>query len=700
MGYRLGADIGGTFTDVQLLDDVTGELYVGKVPTTKEDPSKGFLQGVKRVTEERGIEVGDVASIVHGTTVVTNSLLERTFSPAGLVVTKGYRGLLEYARCHIPGPFGTWLIHVPERRPVLLEDVAEAPERLTHRGEVHVELDEDAIRQIAEDYREKGIASVGVSLLWSFVDAKHELRIKELFEEVYPDCEVILSSDVLAEIQEYERAATTALSAALKPQVAEYLASIETALNGSSSGSSLYCMKSSGGAVTARRARERPIELALSGPAGGVLGMRDICEELGYSQAITFDMGGTSTDISFIDGMEPALATDGIINGYPIRVPMIDIHTIGAGGGSIAWLSAGDRPRVGPQSAGASPGPAAYDRGGTDATVTDANIVLGRFPTELLDGEMQLNKERAETAVAEWGSQLGLDPVPAALTIVELAINEMNLAIQEVSTRKGRDPRECVLVAFGGAGPAHAARLADLLEIPTVLAPSSPGVASTTGLIAAEVRSDFVHSVIAGVTDKDDFAVAKETFSSLKERAWQALADEGVDEEDRVLQLTADMRYLSQQYAVNAVIRARSGDWKSDLDQEEVLKAVEQFHGNHARLCGFDYREQGAGGVQLVNLRVAAIGKSTRMGRTRADDEGSDPSGALKGNRSVCFDESGEFVDTSIYSRAELRPGNVVAGPAVIEEFDSTTVVWPGQTARIDGFLNIVIDTGRTNGSR
>jgi N-methylhydantoinase A len=699
MGYRLGVDIGGTFTDVQLFDDETGELHVGKVPTTKNDPSKGFLEGVRRVTAERGIELSDVASIVHGTTVVTNSLLERTFSPAGLILTKGYRGLLEYARCHIPGPFGTWLIHVPERPPVLLEDVAEAPERLTHDGKVHVELDEDAIREIAEDFKAKGITSVGVSLLWSFVDSEHERRIREIFVDVYPECDVILSSDILAEIQEYERAATTALSAALKPQVADYLTSIAGALNGSSNGAALYCMKSSGGAVTARRARERPVELALSGPAGGVLGMRDICEELGFSQAITFDMGGTSTDISFIDGMQPALATDGIINGYPIRVPMIDIHTIGAGGGSIAWTSAGDRARVGPQSAGASPGPAAYNRGGTDATVTDANIVLGRFPTELLDGEMRLDKECAEAAVAAWGAPLGLEPVPAALTIVELAINEMNLAIQEVSTRKGRDPRECVLVAFGGAGPAHAARLADLLEIPTVLAPSSPGVASTTGLVAAEVRTDFVHSVIGGVTNEEDFALAQSTFDDLKERAWQALADEGVPEADRVLQLTADMRYLSQQYAVNAVVRTRSDDWESGLEAGELLAAVDEFHGNHERLCGFDYRDQGADGVQLVNLRVAAIGRSSRIRPQRLEDEGKEPDAALKGHRSVCFDETGDFIETPIYSRAELRPANVIAGPAVIEEFDSTTVVWPGQTAHVDGFLNIVIDTGRGNGS-
>jgi N-methylhydantoinase A len=698
MAYRLGVDIGGTFTDVQLLDETTGALHVGKVPTTNDDPSRGFLEGITRVTEDNGVSLADVTAIVHGTTVVTNSLLERTFSPAGLVLTKGYRGLLEYGRCHIPGPFGTWLIHEPERQPVLLEDVAEAPERLDRHGDVHIALDEEAIREIAEEFQAKGITSIGVSLMWSFVNPAHERRIREILEEVHPDCEVILSSDVLAEIQEYERAATTALSAALKPQVATYLEQIEGTLSGD--GPVLYCMKSSGGAVTARRARDLPVELAVSGPAGGVLGMRDMCQELGFSQAITFDMGGTSTDISFIDRMEPALATDGLINGYPIRVPMIDIHTIGAGGGSIAWTSAGNRPRVGPRSAGATPGPAAYGRGGTEATVTDANVVLGRFPTSLLDGDMELDKDQADAAVAAWGREQGLDLIPAALTIVELAINEMNLAIQEVSTRKGRDPRECVLIAFGGAGPAHAARLADLLEIPTVLCPSSPGVASTMGLLAAEVRSDFVQSVVAGVTDDEALASIQSTVEALKERAWQALTDEGVDEDRREILLTADMRYMGEQYAVNSIVRTRSADWDRGLTREEILAGVEQFHENHLRLTGFDYRADGADGVQLVNLRVAGIGRTDAIQYPRQAHVGTDPEPALKGQRPVCFDESGEFVQASIYDRAKLQPGNVITGPAIIEEFASTTVIWPGQVAKVDGLANVLIDTRRRNGHR
>ena len=690
--YRIGVDVGGTFTDVQLLNEETGALNEAKVPTTTADPSKGFMEAIAGVMANTGAGPADVTEIVHGTTVVTNSLLQETFSPAGLVVSKGYRGLLEYARCNVPGPFGTWLIHEQQSRPVPLEHVAEAPERVDARGEVLVPLDEGAVRTIAHGFLAAGIVSVGVSLLWSFMNPAHERRIRELFAEAHPECDVILSSDVLPEIQEYERALTTALSAALKPQVADYLGDIETQLKRSGHGARLYCMKSSGGAIGSRWARRHPIELAISGPAGGVLGMRNLCESLGFDRAITFDMGGTSTDISFIENMEPALATDGHVNHYPVRVPMVDIHTIGAGGGSIAWISAGGRPRVGPRSAGAVPGPAAYGRGGHEATVTDANLVLGRFPTGLLGGTMQLDIAKAEAAVGAWGERLGLSPVSAALTIVELAVNEMETAIQEVSTRKGRDPRECVLVAFGGAGPAHAARLAELLQIPTVLCPHSPGVASTFGLLAAEVRSDLSRSVVTGVEAEADLQALENAFTELRAEAWEALEREDVLEERRHYLVTADIRYVGQQYTVNVPLRARGGDWKQPLANEELPLAVAAFHTTHNRLCGFDYRERGLAGVQLVNLRITAIGAARRVGATTPAVE---PSGEAvsAARRPILFTENEDFVETPVYDRQLLAPGAVILGPAVIEEFDATTLVWPEQTARIDAGANILIET-------
>lgn len=691
MTYRIGVDVGGTFTDVQLLNEETGALSQAKVPTTTADPSKGFMEAISRVMASTGVDPVDVSEIVHGTTVVTNSLLQETFSPAGLVVSKGYRGLLEYARCNVPGPFGTWLIYEPQPRPVPLEHVAEAPERVDARGDILVPLDEAAVRAIARDYLAAGIVSVGVSLLWSFMNPTHERRIRELFAEEHAECDVILSSDVLAEIQEYERAVTTALSAALKPQVADYLGNIETQLERSGHGARLYCMKSSGGAIGSRWARRHPIELALSGPAGGVLGMRNLCESLGFDRAITFDMGGTSTDISFIENMEPALATDGHVNHYPIRVPMVDIHTIGAGGGSIAWISAGGRPRVGPRSAGAVPGPAAYGRGGSDATVTDANLVLGRFPIGLLGGSMQLDLAKAEAAVGAWGALLGLSPVSAALTIVELAVNEMETAIQEVSTRKGRDPRDCVLVAFGGAGPAHAARLAELLQIPTVLCPHSPGVASTFGLLAAEVRSDLVRSVVTGLEAEADVRASDDALTDLRTQAWEALEREDVPDKRRHYLVTADIRYVGQQYTVNVPLRSRGSDWKQPLSTEEFALAVAAFHARHKQLCGFDYRERGPAGVQLVNLRITAIGAARRVGTATA--AAVEPAvEAAPAARLVLFTEADGFVETPVYDRQALTPGTVIPGPAVIEEFDATTLVWPGQSARVDAGANILIE--------
>jgi N-methylhydantoinase A len=693
MTYRIGVDVGGTFTDVQLLNEETGALNEAKVPTTTADPSKGFMEAIARVMASTGVDPVDVTDIVHGTTVVTNSLLQETFSPAGLVLSKGYRGLLEYARCNVPGPFGTWLIYEPQARPVPLENVAEAPERVDARGEVLIPLGEEAVRAIARDFRAAGTTSVGVSLLWSFMNPAHERRIRELFAEEHPECDVILSSDVFAEIQEYERAVTVALSAALKPQVADYLGSIETQLERSGHGARLYCMKSSGGAIGSRWARQHPIELAVSGPAGGVLGMRNLCESLGFDRAITFDMGGTSTDISFIENMEPALATDGHVNHYPIRVPMIDIHTIGAGGGSIAWISAGGRPRVGPRSAGAVPGPAAYGRGGTDATVTDANLILGRFPTGLLGGTMQLDIEKAEEAVGAWGARLGLSPVSAAVTIVELAVNEMETAIQEVSTRRGRDPRQCVLVAFGGAGPAHAARLAQLLQIPTVLCPHSPGVASTVGLLAAEVRSDLGRSVVSGFEAEADVQALNNALTDLRAQAWEALEREDVPVDRRYYLLTADIRYVGQQYTVNVPLRARGDDWEQPLSSEDLALAVAAFHETHNRLCGFDYRERGLAGVQLVNLRITAIGAASRVGSATAVEAEPTAEAVPAARRQVLFSEEDDFVDTPVYDRRLLAPATAILGPAVIEEFDATTLVWPGQSARVDAAANILIET-------
>ncbi len=694
MSYTLGVDVGGTFTDLQLLHDGSGELLEAKVPTTTDDPARGVVAGMTRILRDNGLDAREVTQVVHGTTVVTNSLLERTFSPAGLVLTKGYRALLEYARVNVPGPFGEWLIHIPQARPVPLENVAEAPERLNHRGEVLKALDEEAIRQIAEDYREREINSVGVSLLWSFLDPTHEQRIRALFAEEHPGCDVLLSSDVLPEIQEYERAVTTALSAALKPQVAVYLERLEGEVARAAASARVYCMKSSGGAISARGAREQPMELALSGPAGGVLGMRDICEDLGFPRAITFDMGGTSTDISFIDEMQPALATDGQVNHYPVRVPMVDIHTIGAGGGSIAWISAGGRPRIGPQSAGADPGPAAYNRGGTDATVTDANVVLGRFPTDLLGGAMKLDLDHAEAAVSRWGRALGLDSTEAALTIVELAVHEMELAIQEVSTRKGRDPRECVLVAFGGAGPAHASRLAHLLQIPIVLCPHAPGVASTLGLISADIRRDFVQSLVLSLDEENALATANETFERLRSRAWMGLQEEGVSDDRRQVTLTADFRYARQQYSVGAIVFDRTSDWERLIGVNDLQDAVRRFHETHKRLCGFDYRSDGLAGVELVNLRVAAIGAKPKARQQMIGEGSGDAQAALKGTRPVCFDGTDGFVETPIYARAKLAQGNAIAGPAIIEEFDSTTVLWPRQSASVDNRANIIISTG------
>ena len=688
MGYRVGVDVGGTFTDLQLLDEETGQLTEAKVPTTPDDPAVAFGEGLDALLSSSGLAPSELTLVLHGTTVVTNRLLQRKFEPTGLILTKGYRTLLEYARVNVSGAFGTWLFYEPPPRVVPLENVREAIERVDRDGNVRVPLDTDDIAELAGWYSRRGIESVGVSLLWSFVNPAHERQIEQIFREVYPECAVTLSCDVLPEIREFERAITTALSAALRPSVGSYLGHVERFLDERDVSGKLLCMKSSGGVIGTEQAQANPVELGLSGPAAGVLGMAEICKSLGFAKAITLDMGGTSTDISFIADYKPLMSTEGEINEYPLRVPMIDIHTIGAGGGSIAWTSAGGKPQVGPKSAGADPGPAAYGRGGTEATVTDANLVLGRLPTALLSGEVGLDVEASQAAVARFGDSLSLSPIDAALTIVELATHSMELAIREVSTRKGRDPRECVLVAFGGAGPGHAARLAQLLEIPTVLLPHSPGVGSTFGLLSTDIRSDFVQSVLVSVNGAVDGVAA--VHEQLATRAWAVLEQEGVREEQRELVASADFRYARQQYSINAEIPNDASDQRALITADDLGRAVESFHAAHRQLCGFDYRDDDMG-VEIINLRMAAIGRLARPGTRELASGTEDPSSARVGERSACLDMTGEFVQAPIFDRDKLLAGNIIAGPAIIEEFDSTSLVLEDQVATVDNQGNVVV---------
>jgi N-methylhydantoinase A len=698
--YRLGVDIGGTFTDLQLLNEETGELWEGKVPTTPEDLALGFGTGMRSLLDERGVKAQDLRLIVHGTTIVTNALLERTFQRAGLVVTNGYRGLLEYARVHVRGPFGTWLFYEQPPRVVPLERVREAHGRIDRHGNVLVPVDEQEIAEIADWYARQEVRSVGVSLMWSFKNPAHEEKIREIFRDVYPECDVLLSSEILPEIREYERAITTALSAALRPRVSTYLERIETMLVNEGVTAPLMCMKSSGGIVGTRAAEANPMVLALSGPAAGVIGMANVAGALGYPKAITVDMGGTSTDISFIEDAHPLLATGGDINEYPIQLPIIDIHTIGAGGGSIAWIGAGGKARVGPKSAGSNPGPVAYGRGGTQATLTDAMIVLGRIADTLLGGKMQLDAQGAAESVDRFGRDLGLGRVEAALTIVELAIHNMDMAIREVSTKKGRDPRECVLIPFGGAGPGHAGRLAELLQIPTVLFPSGAGVGSTHGLLATDVRVDFVHSVL--VSMEDDVAAAIEgTYQRLAKHAWEALAAENVPEAQRVLAPAVDFRYVKEQYTISVEIPPAS-EWLTPPDATSLTTALKLFHAAHRKLCGFDYSTKGEAECELVNVRIAAIGRLAHPSTPPIATGSEDSSRAARGARSVYFESAGDYVQTPVFWRPDLLAGNVVEGPAVIDEFDSTTLIFPGHVAEVvtDGTIVCAVKSANSLASR
>jgi N-methylhydantoinase A len=699
--YRLAVDIGGTFTDLQLLDEDKGVLVQEKVPTTRGHLADGVIDGIKKIRERAGAGEGKIDFLLHGTTIVTNALLEESFDPAGLVISKGYRGLLEYGRVYVRGPFGTWMFYQPPNRVIPLENVLEAPGRLDREGTEVTPLDTERIAAIAETFREREIASVAVSLMWSFVNDAHERAVKDIFAKVYPECDVALSRDIFPEIREFERAFTTALTAAVRPSVSAYFDGLESKLEAAGVKTRVMSVKSSGGVMSSAETSAHPVEIALSGPAAGVLGMSFICNNLDYDKAITFDMGGTSTDISYIENGTPSLTTEGRIGEYPIHVPIVDIHTIGAGGGSIAWVGAGGKAHVGPRSSGSQPGPAAYGRGGTEATVTDANVVLGRLPSSLIEGDLPLDLDAAKTAVTKFGEQIGVGMVEAALTILELASHNMEMAIREVSTRRGRDPRECVLVGFGGAGPGHVCRLAELLGVPTVLLPTGSGVGSTLGLLVTDVRRDVGRSVLIGMDAEDREARIASAFGGLATDAWETLDRESVPDDRRELLVSGGFRYAKQQYTIDVPISRPNGSWDGAPGESDLKAAIDAFHVAHNELCGFDYRDQPGMTCELVNLRVAAIGRFTRpeLKAIEAGGEEPPPEAAME-PRSVCFTQEEGYVETPVYDRSKLLAGNGFDGPAVLEEFGATSLLFPGQRATVasDGTIVISITSNTESG--
>ncbi len=685
MAYRLGVDVGGTFTDLFLVGDGNGGgggRFRVKTPSTPADPSEGVLTGVRRICEEAGIDVGDIRNILHGTTVATNAVLESKGARVGLITTVGFQQILHLARSQTPGPLAGWIIMIKPDPPASLADTREAVERMDARGEPIVPVGVEQVEGIVRDLVESGVETLTIALINSYVNGEHERQIGEIVERLYPGFPVTLSSEVLPEFREYERTLTACMNSYVRPKVADYVNRLQEQLGGIGAKADVNILRSDAGLMTTREAARNPIYGVLSGPSGGVAGALFVARKAGFDDILAFDMGGTSTDVALCQNGQPTIGRETAIGHFRIKVPSVNVHTVGAGGGSIAHVPELTRAlRVGPQSAGAEPGPAAYGKGGTEPTVTDANVVLGHLPPSLLGGEMQLDVDAARAAVQTVAEAMGLDSVEQAAEGIVAIVNEnMAGALRLVSVQRGHDPREFALVAYGGAGPLHANALASLMGSFPVIVPPAPGLLCAIGDLVADFRDEFAQTYIRLLADASGADVA-EILDGLGTRATEWLEGEGIPADARRVLHSADMRYHRQGYEIPVA-----------LDPDEVrldglADLEERFNGLHEQLYGF--RMPGTA-CEIVNLRAVAYGSVPKPELPVGEAGPADASAAVVDEHRVVFD--GQPVPTKIYDRSKLEPGASLAGPAIVTEFDSTTVVLPGHRAEVDVNFNILIN--------
>jgi N-methylhydantoinase A len=677
-------DVGGTFTDLFLVGDGNGDgggRFRVKTPSTPADPSEGVLTGVRRICEEAGIDVGEIRNILHGTTVATNAVLESKGARVGLITTVGFQQILHLARSQTPGPLAGWIIMIKPDPPASLADTREAVERMDARGEAIVPVDVGQVEGVVRGLVESGVETLTVALINSYVNGEHERQIGEIVERLYPGFPVTLSSEVLPEFREYERALTACMNSYVRPKVADYVNRLQEQLGGIGAKADVNILRSDAGLMTTREAARNPIYGVLSGPSGGVAGALFVARKAGFDDILAFDMGGTSTDVALCQNGQPTIGRETAIGHFRIKVPSVNVHTVGAGGGSIAHVPELTRAlRVGPQSAGAEPGPAAYGKGGAEPTVTDANVVLGHLPPSLLGGEMQLDVEAARAAVQTVADAMGLESVEQAAEGIVAIVNEnMAGALRLVSVQRGHDPREFALVAYGGAGPLHANALASLMGSFPVIVPPAPGLLCAIGDLVADFRDEFAQTYIRLLADASGAEVA-EILDGLGIRATEWLEGEGIPGDARRVLYSADMRYHRQGYEIPVALEP------DEVRSDGLADLEERFNGLHEQLYGF--RMPGTA-CEIVNLRAVGYGAVPKPELPVGEAGGPDASAAVVDEHQVVF--GGERVPTRIYDRSKLQPGASLEGPAIVTEFDSTTVVLPGHRAAVDVNFNILI---------
>ncbi|HUG15780.1 MAG TPA: hydantoinase/oxoprolinase family protein [Thermomicrobiales bacterium] len=679
MGLRIGVDTGGTFTDICLIDE-GGAIHVHKLPSTPDDPSESIVAGTLALLAETGASPAEVDYLGHGTTVATNALLERRGAVTGVITTEGFRDLLELARQRRPHLYDLQTDKPPPLVPRRLR--VEVPERMRHDGTVERSLDEAAVRVAARALRAAGVQSVAICFLYSYLYPEHERRAAEVVREEMPEAWLSVSHRVLAEFREYERLSTTVVNAFVGPTMSAYVGRLRERVAEAGIAVDPFITQSNGGLISLDVASETPVRTVLSGPAAGVTGAAQVATQAGFGDVVTFDMGGTSTDVSLIRGGRPSVGMELEVGGIPVRAPMIDIHTVGAGGGSIAWIDSGGHLKVGPRSAGAVPGPAAYGQGGVEATVTDANVALGILSREwLLGGRMAVDAAAADRAVAGLAAQLGLEPTAVAQGMLAIVTANMARAVRVISVERGYDPRDLALLAFGGAGPLHAARLARELDIPRVVVPTVPGILCALGLLAADLRVDFSRTATLSAALESLPALAA-IVSELERDAARWMEREGIAPERRSLRPAVDMRYAGQNYELTVDLP------RGDITAAMLGSLLEAFDAAHEQAYGFASPGEPA---QLVTVRLEASGEVPKARLPELPAASGPVSSAETGRRRVWLPEAGGWSDTPIYQRALLRADHELSGPAIIEQMDAMTLLLPGHVANVDRFGNMLI---------
>lgn len=682
MSYNLGVDVGGTFTDVIVFDENTHELTIDKVLSTPANPSEGVINGIDEATEKADTSVAELELVFHGTTVVTNMLLEETGARVGLVTSNGHEDVLHLARAWTPGPLYGWM-DMDKPDPLAdLVDTRSISGRISSPDGGELEpIDEQEVREQVRDLADSGVESLTVALLNAYLNPEHEERVREIIEDEVPDLPVSISSEIVPEYGEYERTLTTVINDYARPQVINYLNDLDESLEEAGSTATMNIVRSDGGLMSSDAAKSRPVELALSGPSGGVVGAATIAGKKGVPDVLTLDMGGTSTDVSLVEDGKPETTRQTKVGYREFKSRAVDVNTVGAGGGSIARVQLSGSLQVGPESSGADPGPACYGQGGEEPTVTDANVVLGRIPSSVeLGGKMELDREAARDVIEDLAEERGSTVEEAAQAVLDITNEEMHGALRVVSVERGYDPRDFGLVAFGGAGPMHANALADVMDAYPLIIPPGPGVMSAFGFLTSDVQNEFSETYLEtdlDITGEDVY----EELMTLRDEATEWLESEGVDEEAHDFDYFADCRYYRQDIQMS--IPVDIDKLRGDAGLEDIKG---DFEARHDQQFGFSLDTP----LEIANLRV--VGKGEMQGVTIEEQklQGTDASHAEVDTDDVFFD--GEYYETSIYDRAELQPGNEFEGPAILIEDDSTIVIQPDHTASIDKYANIEVN--------